>query len=193
MHSLKREAVHLTASWNNFLCFHTRTLGSSLPALRSGAIFGGAKIGLILQETERWCMVLSDVDKWEYALLPRKETTAQWAWEGVSQHLCPSTRLDSFSSSSRNANHLGELLVLLLQGWLTPPVKTAFLYEATWCACCILGAQSGLCHLEGPVKASLAMKSSHTCSTDPLTMLTPLACALWGILAVFCVFMLQIN
>lgn len=52
MHSLKRETVHLTGSWNNFLCFHTQMLGSSLPALRSGAVLVSAT-GLILQETVR--------------------------------------------------------------------------------------------------------------------------------------------
>lgn len=85
MHSLKRETVHLTGSWNNFLCFHTQTLGSSLPALRSGAVLVSAT-GFILQETVRWCMVLSDTDKGQHALLPGKGTTAQWVWEGVSQH-----------------------------------------------------------------------------------------------------------
>lgn len=49
---------------------------------------------------------------------------------------CQST---SYSSSSRNANHLDELVVLLLAGRLMAVSKTAFLYGAAWCGCCVLG------------------------------------------------------
>lgn len=47
---------------------------------------------------------------------------------------CQST---SCSSSSRNANHLDELVVLLLAGSLIAVSKTAFLYGAAWCGCCV--------------------------------------------------------
>lgn len=61
-------------------------------------------------------MVLSDMDKGEDARLPGKETATRRGWEDVNQHLPPSVRLDSHSSSSRNANHLGEPVVPLLAG-----------------------------------------------------------------------------
>lgn len=186
-HSLKRETVHLTGSCNNFLCFYTQTLGSSLPALRSGAILGSVS-GLILQETERWCMVLSDMDKGEHALLPGKETTAQGVWEGVSQYLCPQQ---------------GWTPALPAPGMLIIWVSCLFhCSKADWYRQLKLHFFMGQFGVVASSQAEFRVGfviwrgletphwqwREHLCHTDPLTMLTRLAGALWRVFLLCFVF-----